>query len=408
MTYIDRVKQLTRKLRAGDQPAGTALHLFRLCFMIGMSWIALPAALLLKIRGYRFVNIDLAQIGSAVYLDLLLREDRLERQTPRRKIFVLASDYTDGNRYVLDLYNPYVTYIRNPFIKFLLSPFFVSPVFDDNSFNYDYTYHRKAVAHDIWQRYEARYKTPLIAFPHSDMPKAEERLAPYVPKGEKFITLHVRDTGFYGIESQNTRNADIRTYEKSIRFLIEKGYYIVRLGDPHMVHIDDMVARCDGRLFDYAHSRIKSEMMDCYLLSHCAFFIGLASGPSSVPPLFGVNCCNVNWYNLSNAPYFLKGDLAACKRFRYKKDDRLVPLETLMLPPFSLNPRQQVLDEIGVWVQDNTEDEIYETVAEYLAQDQNSVSDIQMRAKNMIRPENYAYGAQGHFAHAALKVYFER
>ncbi len=405
-TYRDRLKSLILKLRSRSLPVKTAIELLRVSMMVAASYVLLPIAFLLKLAGYRFCNIDLAQIGSAIYLDLFLREDALGRKTAKHKVLALASNHTDGNRYLLDLYNEHVTFIRNPVLKFVLSPFFVSNLFQDNSFKYDLTFHTETVAHKIWNDYAELHKKPLISFPERDLKKAQDQLAPYIPKGTKFVTLHVRDNGFYNKSSQTTRNANISTYEKAIEYLVDKGYAVVRLGDNKMVDVAKMQERLGPLFFDYAYSDIRSEMMDCYLLSHSEFFIGLASGPASVPMLFDVGSCNVNWYNASNAPNFIPGDITTFKKFRYKRDDSLVPFETILKYPYKHNPRQETLDVMGVYFEDNTEQEILDTVREYLETPQDQITERQKRAQNMLSEMNYAYGAKGTFSDSILKLYF--
>ncbi|MGH1351071.1 MAG: TIGR04372 family glycosyltransferase [Methyloligellaceae bacterium] len=405
-TYRDRLKSLTTKLLTWSPPFRTAIELVRVGLMVAASYALYPVAYMLKARGYRFCNIDLAQIGSVIYLDLFLRENALTSKTSRNKILVLASTHTDGNRYLLDLYNSHVTFIRNPVLKFILSPFFVSNLFQDNSFKYDLTFHTETIAHKIWNNYAEEKRKPLILFPKNDAKKARKLLEKYIPKNKKFVALHVRDNGFYNASSQTTRNANIFTYEKAVEYLIDKGYAVIRLGDNRMVDITPMKERCGSMLFDYAYSDIRSEMMDCFLLSHCDFFIGLASGPASVPMLFDVGSCNVNWYNASNAPNFIPGDITTFKKFRYKRDDTLVPFETILQSPYKHNPRQETLDLLGVYFEDNTEQEILDTVREYLETPLYQQTRLQKLAQSKLSDTNYAYGANGTFSDTILKLYF--
>ncbi len=406
-TYTDRLRRYFSEFLKNPARLSSLFHLVKLSLMILASYILLPVAIMLKLFGYRFSNIDLAQIGSVIYLDLFFREDALHKKTPRHKILLLASNYTDGNRYILDLYNEYGVFVRNPFVKLLLSPFFLSPIFKDNSFKYDLTFFTETVAHDIWNRYMEKYGGYLIEFPKTDIDKASAMLAKYLPKGQKFVCLHVRDCGFYNIKSQNTRNADIETYTPAVKYLIEKGYAVVRLGDDKMVNIDNMIEECGELLFDYAHSDIRSEIMDAYLLSHCEFYIGLASGPAAIPMLFGVNSCNVNWYNVQSAPNFLAGDITSFKKFRYKKDGSLVPFEKLLDDPFIRNPSCEELDKHGIYFEDNTEQEILDTVREFLETPRDHVSDLQLKAWKKISKNNYSYGARGHFSDTILREYHD-
>ena len=276
----------------------------------------------------------------------------------------------------------------------------------DSSYKYDFVYHRESVSHKIWNEYLQTYKRPLIKMPAEDIKRAKMLLGQFVPIKKKFVVIHARDIGFYGNVNQNTRNADIFTYKAAIKYLIKQGYVVIRIGDKNMVKITPLLMECGEMLFDYAHSAIKSEMIDIYLLSNCAFMIGCSSGPQVIPPLFHVNCVLINWFNMSNAPYFNKSDITTFKKFRYKKNKELVPLKKLFESPFSLNPSRKDLDEIGVFLEDNSEQEILDTVVEFLENKDGTISDIQQKAKSYIKPENYAFGAEGNFSNTILKQYF--
>lgn len=406
-TYEDRIRKLfTDLVHRRKPPLRTFISLSRLSFLYGLSYILLPISFPLKLLGFRFVNIDLAQIGSIIYLDLLLREDALTRQTPKYKMIALASRHTDCNRYVLDLYDDKVTFIRNYLLNLLLAPFFMSRIFSDNSFRYDLSISKVTISHDIWKRYMEKFGRHVIEFPPADIPKAQELLGRHIPAGTKFVALHVRETGFYEDPDRTSRNADIKDYKQAIKYMIGKGYAVVRLGNEKMSDISDMIAECGPLLFDYAHSDIRSEMMDCYLMSKCAFFIGMASGPASLPVVFGANSCNINWWNAYTGPNFIPGDLTSFKKLRYISDNSLVPLDTLLRPPFSLNPTTKILAQIGVKYENNTEQEILDTVIEFIERPFGEASEIQKIAQAKLLPTNYAFGAVGYFSHTILKDYF--
>ncbi len=408
LTYEDRIKRLFDDLiHLRRSPVRTFVSLFRLSAFYAIGLLLSPVFLVLKLLGYRFVNIDLSQIGSIIYLDLLLREDAITRKTPKHKMIALASWYTDCNIYMLDLYKDRVTYIRNIFAKFLLAPFFMSRVFKDNSFRYDLSISKVTVSHDIWKRYMEMYGAHMAQFPPQDIPIAEKLLEKHLPAGMKFVALHVRESGFYDDMERISRNADINDYKPAIKYMISQGYAVVRLGNEKMGNIDKLIEECGPLLFDYAHSDIRSEMMDCFLMSQCAFFIGMASGPASLPVVFGANSCNINWWNAYTGPNFIEGDLTSFKKFRYKENNKLVPFDALFRPPFSLNPTIGILAEHGAYYVNNTEQEILDTVKEFIERPYGEASEIQKIAQAKILPANYAYGAVGYFSHTILEEYFQ-
>ena len=403
-TYYDRLWFLFKDVFSGKPVVTRLLQFSILLTMMVISFCATPLCLILSKSGWRFVDIDLDQIGSILFLDILLKEDILEKK--KSKILVLASSSRDGNRYILDLYNNHVTFIRNPLLKFFLYPFFVSHVFkNDSSHRFEAVFPTEIVAHKIWKKYTEEIGTPLVAMSPNDKYEARRILEKHLPQGRPFVSIHVRDTGFYKNEKQNTRNGDIFTYLPAIKYLIKKGFNVVRIGDPFMKDIEPMLVECGPYLFDYACSEIKSQLIDCYLMSECVFFIGCASGPNCIPPIFNVNCVTVNWYNASNALFYSKGDIATFKKFRWCENGRLVPLSNLMKPPYSVNPTIVELAQEGVELSDNTPEEIYETVREFVENDTQEVTPLQKRGRSLLRPENYSVGAQGNFSNTIMEVY---
>ena len=111
--------------------------------------------------------------------------------------------------------------------------------------------------------------------------------------GEKFVCLHVREGGFKNDQNRRPyRNADINNYNDAIKYLIKKGIYVVRLGDITMKKNDFQ----DPMYWEYCHSKIKSDLMDLYLIKNSEFYIGMQSGPQDVAMLFDKPTLTLNCY----------------------------------------------------------------------------------------------------------------
>lgn len=408
LDYYDRLKEYFLASLRPKKPINSIRAFIRfsvLFLMIGLSWLITPICALLKLAKFRFVDIDLRQIGSVLYLDLYLRDNLVNTKSGRSRIFILASKRFDANSYLIDLYKPYVTIIRNPVLKFAMYPLFVSPIFAGASFRFDTIYHTKNDTHEVWNKYSNNEGNSLVSMPTADINHCRATLEKYLPANARFVSLHVRDDGYYNIPAQDTRNADIQTYADAISYIVSKGICVIRIGDPKMVDISNLQERFGPLLFDYAKSDIRSPMMDAYLLSHCDFMIGVCSGPSCIPPLFGVNGLHINWYNPSVGPFFLIGDLCTFKKVRSLQTGKLVSLDALMRPPFSLNPSRKELTKLGYYLEDNSSDEVLRSVQEFMERDSFAPSDRQKRAKDLIEPSNWAYRANGQFSNTILASY---
>ena len=76
---------------------------------------------------------------------------------------------------------------------------------------------------------------PLIKLSDNELKRGKKILSKFIPKECRIVTLHVRDSGFYGSQHKTTRDADIKSYEKAIQYLINRRYVVVRMGDSSMV-----------------------------------------------------------------------------------------------------------------------------------------------------------------------------
>ncbi len=391
----------------GKSFSSNAFRIIQFIIQFILAFLVTPIALILRhVCNFRFLSIDLSQIGSILFLDLFVRETVCdEGKLP--KIFVCRSKNNDANSYIIDLYKHQVVFIENPVARFVLTPLFLNPYSRSNTFRYDFANIGDYSAYEVWNRFDLAFGGPLITMPYGDQQLVKEQLEVELPGSKKFVTLHVRDSGFYGDTGRTTRNADINNYVKAVRYLLEEGYSVIRAGDPGMVDAPDVAPARNGcMLFDYAHSPLRSEVFDAYLVSNCEFYVGLASGLASCVPLFGTNSCNVNYYAASSCLGYLKGDIASFKTFKFKDTGELLPLKELLNPPYSLNPQLSELDELGVELVENSPEDLLSTVQEFVNGRKGYVpSKRQIAAKKYLRKVNFSYGAQGDYGDHFLRQY---
>ncbi len=381
--------------------------------------IVTPIAFLLYLRGYRFVVVSMRSIGGIAVLDAFIRENYLNKKTPRHKLFVAPAFPQVVNPYAYSLYKAHATILFSTWSRLLLLPFFMNPFFKDDIYRFlgNDNFRAQNIKDGFqWCRLQMNYaqyedsfgSEPLINIKEKDVKEGWNIVKDYLQQGEKYVALHVRDGGYYndaGSIRSEKRNADVFTYEAAIAYLIGKNYKVVRMGDPYMVDIKSLLDKYGAGIFDYAKSDIKSDLMDCFLIANSEFVIGSPSGLSPFASMFGKSLCLVNFFTASNCLGVRKGDITTFKKFRYKHDGSLVPFNELMYKPFCPNPGPRELDKIKVYIEDNTEQEIYDTVKEYVEGRPFSPSALQIKAKKMMIPSNYSYGAQGYHSNTVLRQY---
>ena len=147
-----------------------------------------------------------------------------------------------------------------------------------------------------------------------------------------FVILHVRETGYRGETISNTqeswRNADVCDYIPACLKIVEAGGVVIRMGDKSMKplpHIPNVI--------DYAHSPLKTALLDVYLCAKAAFALGTASGVYAVAQFFGTPCILTNtavwspYFGLTENDYFLPRTL-----YSKEKKRKLEPVESLCSP----------------------------------------------------------------------------
>ena len=204
-----------------------------------------------------------------------------------------------------------------------------------------------------------------------------------IPQGSKIILLHVRESGFhYNRDKYNrsARNADIDSYEATVKYLIDQGYFIVRMGDPSMKKLDCI----SKNILDYAHCQKKSihdDMMFCML---CEFYIGTNSGLSFFPPLFKKRSVLTNWVPLFIPNHYVH-DIFIPKLIWHKKHKRYLTFSE-MFSGFAAN--SQFIDEFEnkpYELHDNSPEDILTAVKEMIALLENSTGYYKDEDQNLLR-----------------------
>ena len=139
----------------------------------------------------------------------------------------------------------------------------------------------------------------LLSIPAEDRRAlAEFRAAVGLPENGRYVTVHCREDGFKRPGRHRARNARIENYLPALSALVDRGYTVVRLGDPSMSRLPERRG-----FVDYAHSPGKSPRLDVLLVAEADVHIGTSSGLSVVPLLFGTPCLFLDWYPTTLLPW---------------------------------------------------------------------------------------------------------
>jgi putative glycosyltransferase (TIGR04372 family) len=296
---------------------------------------------------------------------------------PNYQTILLAPEEDISNPCLLDYWRRYLTIISDPALIARLLPLARQLQCWEHGLYYTQLPNGQVERDDrayltVQKEWESRSKPPVLVTSSEDCERGWQCLQELgVPKDAWFVTLHVRESGFYreGDDNarQNYRNANIETYRLAIESIAERGGWVIRAGDPSMKPLPSV-----PNAIDYARSSFKSDWMDIFLLSQCRFFLGMASGPLSVPYLFGVPCILTNISPMWVRP-FSKFDLFIPKLYRSISENRYLTFPEAHQPHLMNVYNGQHFAEWGIEVVDNTPEEIKDVVLEAIARSDGTI-----------------------------------
>jgi putative glycosyltransferase (TIGR04372 family) len=182
-----------------------------------------------------------------------------------------------------------------------------------------------------------------------------------LPHDAWFVLLHVREPGYHAAWHRHhpgTRNADIRTYEKVIDFVLAHGGWVVRGGDPTMKKIAPR-----ERVIDYATSPRRSSETDILLCAECTYFVGTNSGFSVVPPVFGKRCALTNWSPIGIPNWYLD-DIYIPKLVRPRGSSRYLSFAEMFAGIAGWSQFVRDYRARGLLIEDNSPEDLLDAVQE--------------------------------------------
>jgi putative glycosyltransferase (TIGR04372 family) len=163
----------------------------------------------------------------------------------------------------------------------------------------------------------------------------------------------------------------------------------MRMGDPPQL----------PNVVDYCRGDMRSDWMDIFPMVRSRFMLGSASGPSFVPPLYGVPAVPTNWWP-PGMRLWHAADIFIPKLLRRSADGRALTLSETVAEPFPHchSPRYLAARE-GVHVEDNDPEIIRGAVAEMLSRLDGSsrrdadVAELRARRSHLPGPRAFRHGA---------------
>ena len=311
-----------------------------------------------------------SRIGHLAFIDYYIKMGILGWRPLQHTILLASSETVSSNplipivpnSWLLNYWRNYIEIVTEPELIEVLYP--IASNLQDH-FNVwvvnDEVMEVEDAISKIQKQWEFEGRQPLLHLSDADHEwgwKNLKRLG--MNQNSWFVCLQVRDSGYWGENYTNYRNADINTYLLAIQSIVEQGGWVIRMGDPTMKPLPSI-----PHVIDYAHSKTKSDRMDVFLCVSCRFFIGTCSGLSFLPSCFGVPVAMTNLV-LMRTRMFSNRDIYIPKMYWSISDEQYVSFAEAMAPPLGHAYSEQGLSQLGIKLVNNTPDEINDLVLEML------------------------------------------
>jgi putative glycosyltransferase (TIGR04372 family) len=244
--------------------------------------------------------------------------------------------------------------------------------------------------------YEFNNTNPSIDFIPDEIEKGRKLLSQMNVDLDKdeFVCIFARDDAYlkhinpyYNWDYHNTRNSDIDNLIETAKYLIEKGFTVIRIGSI----VKKPINFSHKKMIDYPYSKYQSDFLDIFLIAKCKFVLAAgSSGVINVANIFDKPTLTVNlgeqWY----APW-AKNCLYIPKKYKYiNRDDYLRFEDALKLDKeFWHNPTP-----LGLEAKEISPHDILEATQEMLARLENTFN-YSPESKKLIEAYHKLWGESG-------------
>ena len=242
---------------------------------------------------------------------------------------------------------------------------------------------------DIYGYY---YKYDLsIEFPKNLMLKGISFLKDYGwDEKKKIICLNIRDDLYLQKISRNRdwsyhdyRNSPINNYTKSVSWLINKGYFVIRTGSI----AKDKIQICSKDFIDYPFLKNKNQLFDLLLPSFASYWIGSGTGLDEIPKIKKIPTLFINFLPIYDYNFYNNSETAPKKLF-WNETGKALSLHEYLRNPFY---RTSDYEKNKIKVIDLNEFEIFEIIKDFFIRIENPINKLNIKDEFFEIYKNYYY-----------------
>lgn len=207
---------------------------------------------------------------------------------------------------------------------------------------------------------------PHIAFTPEEERRGQVEMAAFgCPPGAKFVCIIARDPFYLRVTEpwnnysyHDFRNSDIQNYRLAAKELVERGYFVFRMGR----HAAEPMRLRSEAFIDYAFHPAQSDFLDVYLGAKCAFTISNGAGFDGIPMVFRRPICFVNESPFEYLSTWMPNSLAIWKH--HEKDGKRMSVAEIVASGAGLFSQSAQFEQAGIKLIENTPEEIRDAALE--------------------------------------------
>lgn len=202
---------------------------------------------------------------------------------------------------------------------------------------------------------------PLIQLNSKEIKFGSDWLASLGLNSEAKIVLVLGRDSLYGTirgdvpHRHMIRNADINSFSQAAVALVDKGFYVFRMGSAaqNRFNVADEI-----KIFDYAANGMRSEFLDVFLAQRCEMIVSVSSGYDALPIAFRKPVAFVNYPTIGTAPFYLRNSLILTKKICDQSTGEELSLAEIHNRNIFFYQDQDSIEKAECELLDNSENEI--------------------------------------------------
>ena len=342
----------------------TLVLLIFLLFIDILKIVYLPISIVFYFSKYRFVQLDYNQIGTSTHdLNIMVKKNFIDGY---KSIILIPS--TSEFSFFSEIFENLII-INNLFLNILLMPLkhtdFISCTTKtmDHHLNSNLQLVNSSPFSKITNKYKRLNKEKTKNLFKFKDEFVKENLKYFKKKYsyidlKKTIIIHHRERHYKG--TSHLRGSLISTYKPSLRYLLSKGFSVIRLSHSKSKKLFFK----NKKYVEINMDEVLNKKLQFLILKKCKGFIATDSGPNSIGSLLNIPVYNTNVYGINvsginkDGVYILK-KVKLKKKLTYKK-----LIDMGYYKGYYLSKRY--MQELGLDVIDNSSDEILLGLKEFI------------------------------------------